>query len=122
MKVKKYRVQLREEEQQELRAPVTKGRAAAYKQTQARILLLLSDEAQADGRHEGRCYSEGGHCEDRALPPWNGCAAAGWKKELRQRALGRKRATEPEAEAVGGSRRSPPRIQYGAGSDCLGLG
>ena len=40
MKVKKYRVQLMEEEQQELRAPVSKGRAAAYKQTQARILLL----------------------------------------------------------------------------------
>ena len=48
MKVKKYRVQLREEEQQELRAPVSKGRAATYKQTQARI-LLLSDENQAEG-------------------------------------------------------------------------
>ncbi len=46
--MKKYRVQLREEEQQELRALVSKGRAAAYKQTHARI-LLLSDEAQADG-------------------------------------------------------------------------
>ena len=46
--MKKYRVQLREEEQQELRAPVTKGRAAAYKQTQARI-LLLSDANQAEG-------------------------------------------------------------------------
>ena len=48
MKVKKYRVQLREEEQQELRAPVSKGRAAAYKQTHARI-LLLSDANQAEG-------------------------------------------------------------------------
>ena len=35
--MKKYRVQLTEEEQQELRAPVSKGRAATYKQTQARI-------------------------------------------------------------------------------------
>ncbi len=45
---KKYRVQLTEEEQQELRALVSKGRAAAYKQTHARI-LLLSDENQAEG-------------------------------------------------------------------------
>ena len=48
MKVKKYRVQLTGEEQQELRALVCKGRAAAYKQTHARI-LLLSDENQAGG-------------------------------------------------------------------------
>ena len=48
MKVKKYRVQLTEEEQQELRALVSKGRAAAYRQTHARI-LLLSDENRAEG-------------------------------------------------------------------------
>ena len=35
--VKKYRVQLAEEEQGELKAMVSKGRAAAYKQTHARI-------------------------------------------------------------------------------------
>ena len=46
--VKKYCVGLTEEEQEELGAVVSKGRAAAYKQTQARI-LLLSDENQADG-------------------------------------------------------------------------
>ena len=46
--VKKYRVWLTAEEQQELKALVSKGRAAAYKQTHARI-LLLSDENQADG-------------------------------------------------------------------------
>ena len=44
--VKKYRVGLSEEERQELKALVSKGRAAAYKQTHARI-LLLSDESQA---------------------------------------------------------------------------
>ena len=38
--VKKYRVGLTGEEQEELRALVSKGRAAAYKQTHARILLL----------------------------------------------------------------------------------
>ena len=46
--MKKYRVQLTEEEQQELRALVSKGRAAAYKQTHARI-LLLSNEGRGGG-------------------------------------------------------------------------
>ena len=46
--VKKYRVVLKVEEQQELKALVSKGRAAAYKQTHARI-LLLSDENEAEG-------------------------------------------------------------------------
>ena len=45
---KKYRVQLTEEEQQELMALVSRGRAAAYKHTHARI-LLLGDENQAGG-------------------------------------------------------------------------
>ena len=46
--VKKYRVELTVEEQEELKALVSRGRAAAYKQTHARI-LLLSDENQAEG-------------------------------------------------------------------------
>ena len=45
---KKYRIELTTEEQQELKALVSKGRAAAYKQTHARI-LLLSDEVRKDG-------------------------------------------------------------------------
>ena len=48
MMVKRYRVRLAEEEQQELMALVSRGRAAAYRQTHARILLLC-DENQADG-------------------------------------------------------------------------
>ena len=48
MMVKRCRVRLAEEEQQELRSLVSKGRTAAYKQTHARILLLC-DENQADG-------------------------------------------------------------------------
>ena len=48
MMVKRYRVRLSEEEQQGLRSLVSKGRAAAYKQTHARMLLLC-DENQADG-------------------------------------------------------------------------
>ena len=51
---KKYRVQLTEEEQEELKGLVSKGRAAAYRQTHARILLLC-DENQVGGamRDEG---------------------------------------------------------------------
>ncbi len=48
MMANKYRVRLAEEEQQELVALVCRGRAAAYKQTHARI-LLLSDETQSEG-------------------------------------------------------------------------
>ena len=47
MSAKKYRVQLSTEERQELKALVSRGRAAAYRQTHARI-LLLSDEVQGD--------------------------------------------------------------------------
>ena len=46
--VNKYRVGVTEDEQEELKALVSKGRVAAYKQTHARI-LLLSDEKQAGG-------------------------------------------------------------------------
>ena len=48
MMVKKYRVGLTEEEQEELKGMVSRGRAAAYKQTHARI-LLLSDKNQVGG-------------------------------------------------------------------------
>jgi len=48
MSAKKYRVKLSAEEQQELKRLVSRGKAAAYKQTHARI-LLLSDENQAEG-------------------------------------------------------------------------
>ena len=45
---KKYRVHLTGEEQEELKGLVSKGRAAAYRQTHARI-LLLSGENQDGG-------------------------------------------------------------------------
>ena len=48
VKVKKYRVELTAEEQEELKALLAKGREAAYKQRHARI-LLLSDENQKQG-------------------------------------------------------------------------
>ena len=48
MPAKKYRVRLSAEEQEELKGLVSRGRGAAYKQTHARILLLV-DEAQEGG-------------------------------------------------------------------------
>ena len=48
---KKYRVRLTTHEQQELKALVSRGRTAAYKQTHARI-LLMSDESRHDGGHD----------------------------------------------------------------------
>ena len=48
MPAKKYRVRLSAEEQGELKGLVSRGRAAAYKQTHARI-LLLADESQEGG-------------------------------------------------------------------------
>ena len=46
--MKRYRIKLSAEERQKLKTLVSRGRAAAYKQTHGRI-LLLSDEAHADG-------------------------------------------------------------------------
>ncbi len=46
--MKRYRVKLSTEARQELKTLVSRGRAAAYKQTHGRV-LLLSDEAHADG-------------------------------------------------------------------------
>ena len=48
MPAKKYRVRLSAGEQEELKGLVSRGRAAAYKQTHARILLPV-DEAQEGG-------------------------------------------------------------------------
>ena len=42
--MKKYRVQLEEEEREDLKALVSKGRAAAYKPTHACILLLSGED------------------------------------------------------------------------------
>ena len=48
MPAKKYRVRLSEEERQELKALVSRGWTAAYRQTHARI-LLLRDAVQGNG-------------------------------------------------------------------------
>ena len=63
MPAKKYRIKLTTEEQQELKALVSRGRVAAYKQTRvttrARILLLLrqprAHRVTAQLRWPGQC-------------------------------------------------------------------
>ena len=89
--MKKYRVGLTEEEQEELKGLVSKGWAAAYKQTHARI-LLLSDENQVDGAMKGRGYSLGPEGGQRhggtGAPPVRGGgleAALGRKQQLKRR-------------------------------------
>ena len=73
--VKKYRVGLTGEEQEELKSLVSKGRAAAYKQTHARI-LLLSDENQPSAPNDGPGDipgAQGGHRHGGAgAPPLRG--------------------------------------------------
>ena len=108
MPAKKYRIELTTEEQQELKALVSKGRAAAYKQTHARI-LLLSDEARKDG---GLTDEE----VARSLE-----IASATVERIRRRcveegieaALGRKEHSTPPAKETGWCCGSPP--------DCAGL-
>ena len=92
---KKYRVGLTEEEQEELKALVSKGRAAAYRQTHARI-LLLSDENQADDpmmdQEIDRALSGHGHGGTGA-PPLRGGGCGGRP--------GPQGATQPPPEKAG---------------------
>ncbi len=53
MTVRKQRVSLTGEEQEELKALVSEGRDAAYKQTHVRV-RLFSDENQAEGPMMGQ--------------------------------------------------------------------
>ena len=53
MSAKKYRVRLTAEERTGLKALVSKGRAAAYKQTHARILLQCDEDREDGGRLDG---------------------------------------------------------------------
>ena len=73
MSTKKYRIRLTTDEQQELNALVSRGRAAAYKQTHARI-LLMSDESRSDGGMKDaditsalRCGTVNGRANTQAL-------------------------------------------------------
>ena len=96
MMVKKYRVGLTGDEQGELRGMVSRGRAADYKQTHARI-LLLSDENQANGPMMDQEIA-------RALKV--GTATVEWVRrrcveEGVEAALERKRQLEPSPEEAG---------------------
>ena len=81
MPTKKYRIRLTTDEQQELKALVSRGRTVAYKQTHARI-LLMSDEAREDGGMKDADISGalGVDCQ------WSsGCAGAVWRKASSRR-------------------------------------
>ena len=89
--VKKYRVSLSGEEREELRGLVSRGRAAAYRQTHARI-LLLSDENQAEGpmmdREIARVLQVGTATVERVRRRWveEGVEAAlGRRQQLKRR-------------------------------------
>ena len=118
--MKKYRVQLTEEEQQELRGLVSKGRAAVYKQTHARILLLSNEGCEGGGLKDEEIGRSLAHFKQVGTATVERvrrrCVEAGVEA-----ALGRKEQLEPPPEETGRSRGSPPRIQYGAGSGCPGL-
>ena len=58
-------------------ALVSRGRAAAYKQTHARI-LLLSDENQAGGRMKDEDIARS--LKGRPCDCGNGCAGAAWQR------------------------------------------
>ena len=77
MPAKKYRVKLSGEEQAELKGMVSRGRGAAYKQTHARILLLV-DEAQEGGAMKDEDIARALKI---AVPRWDGCAAAVSRRE-----------------------------------------
>ena len=100
---KQYRVQLTGDEQEELKGLVSRGRAAAYKQTHARILLLC-DENQAGGamrdQEIARALKLGTATVERVC---RRCVEEGLA-----RALGRKEQTEPPPEETGRCERGPP--------------
>ena len=101
---KKYRVKLSAEEREELKAMVSKGRSAAYKQTHARI-LLLGDEAQEGGAMKDEDIARS--LQVGRVRRWSGYAAAVWRRRL-ERALGRsKEQLKSQAEAAGRSGGSP---------------
>ena len=79
--MKRYRVKLSAEEWQEVKTLVSRGRASAYKQTHGRV-LLLSDEAHADGAMKdediARVLQIGRATVERV-------AGAAWRKGLRRR-------------------------------------
>ena len=116
--VKKYCVGLTEEEQEqeELGTLVSKGRAAACKQTHARV-LLLSDDNQADGAMKdeeiARALKAGTAAVERVRRPVRGGGGLGGP--------GAQGATAAPPEEAGWFGAGPPVSSTGAGSDGFGL-
>ena len=113
MPAKRYRVELTSEEREELKALVSRGRSAAYKQTHARI-LLMSDEAQDDLPMTDEAIAQAlkvGHatvervrrrCVEEGID-----AALNRKKQLRRRA--KKLDGEAEAHLIAIACSEPPQ-------------
>ena len=113
MPAKRYRVELTSEEREELKALVSRGRSAAYKQTHARI-LLMSDEAQDDLPMTDEAIAQAlkvGHatvervrrrCVEEGIE-----AALNRKKQLRRRA--KKLDGEAEAHLIAIACSEPPQ-------------
>ena len=107
MPAKRYRVSLSVEEQQKLKGLVSRGRAAAYKQTHARI-MLLSDENQECGAMKdeeiARALRVGdatvGRVRHAGAPPLCGGGSGG--------SLGTQAAGQPPPEEAGRPGRGPP--------------
>ena len=116
--MKKYRVQLTEEEQQELRVLVSKGRAAAYKQTHARILLLSNEGCQGGAMKDeeiGRSLQVGTATVERVR---RRCveagvdAALGRKEQLNRRQKKLDGQGEAHLVALAGAEPPPGRVSW----------
>lgn len=113
MPAKRYRIELTSEEREELKALVSRGRSAAYKQTHARI-VLMSDEAQDELPMTDEAIAQAlkvGHatvervrrrCVEEGIE-----AALNRKKQLRRRA--KKLDGEAEAHLIAIACSEPPQ-------------
>ena len=103
MPAKRYRVRLSVEEQQKLKGLVSRGRAAAYKQTHARI-MLLSDENQECGAMKDEEIARVLRVGDATV----GRVRRRCVEEGVEAALGRRAAGQPPPEEAGRPGRGPP--------------
>ena len=103
MPAKRYRVSLSVEEQQKLKGLVSRGRAAAYKQTHARI-MLLSDENQECGAMKDEEIARALRVGDATV----GRVRRRCVEEGVEAALGTQGAGQPPPEEAGRPGRGPP--------------
>ena len=101
--VKKYRVHLTEKEQEELKGLVSKGSAASYRQTPARILLLCDENQDGGAMRDAdiaRVLKVGTATVEGVRRPLCGGGSGGGHRA--------QEATEPPPQEAGRRWRSPP--------------